>query len=473
MNFQQGLARTRTPAFESYWKAATTPKPWAEPISDSYILATLRYATNTSITTIKYQNSDKPFIVPLWKEVPQAVHDFPPLSMPDESADSDEVRRFLYTILTYRRSEIVKGIPLALSHPVAIISAVKRWHHGGHALNIVTGPDWFTDSFLHEPAADVQWTIARILWDSVSRFLMKKVGWMVYPWLRAPKIKLEIHLVRTYSCHQRKQSLSKRNKKCPKEQNRRVYKSEKSKEHELESRQPLKSRKGEIDDSGERKDSMQPSKRLRPAIFSTFTKLTMAEHVVQKESAVQKSLLFPQVGFKDITNIGYPYRFVTNFEEMAYEDVILSPKSDDAAPAKLYLFERVVRHMMNLSPENRRNSRLRDQEQRIDLKNNAVPSIWNNLGDGLEGAKSGFNSRIRELRHRRQQRHHTCNPWTAIHNALHNVGPKKEASGPSNTGLQQVSASLAEPYAIDVRSTESFWSKRRAFGLPNRFKWRV
>jgi hypothetical protein len=479
MNFQQGLTRKRTPAFESYWKIATAPKAPVELISDAYVLATLQYAMDPNHATINHECSGEPFIIPSWKEVQQSIHDSPPISMPDEHADRDEVRRFLYMILTYRKNEASKGTPLAVSHPVAIIAAVERWHHGGHALNVVTGPDWFTDSFLRGLAADIQMTIGKILWFSVSHFLMKKSGWMVYPWLRTPKVEAEVHLVRAFSRHQRKTSLSDRhrkrlkdaNSKMVKAENSRAHGREKGKEHEVgRSKQPKERESRDAD--LERRDSMQPSWRVRPANLSTFSRLKASEYAVQRERAVQASLPVRNFEGVDVTNTGYPYRYVTNFEAVKDEDEILPALSDDVELVKLTRFERIVEHMMSLRPGNRNGFRPQIQEQQTVPTYDSVPSIWNNLDDGLKSKKSGRNSSIPSSRHRRQNTHQKSNSLTSIRKAFHKVARRQKASDPSATSVQQPLGSLTEPRATNVRPKESFWSKCSSFVLPGSFRRR-
>jgi hypothetical protein len=470
MNFQQGLARTRTPAFESYWKTAMVPKPSVESISDSYILATLQYASTTDFESESYESSGEPFINPSWKDVPKAIHDSPPLFMPDERADRDEVRRFLYMILTYRKCEAFTGTPLAITHPIAIVSAIERWHHGGHALNVVTGPDWFTDSFLHRPAADIRTIVAKILWASVSRFLMKKSGWMVYPWLRNPKVKAEGHLVRAFSRRQHRQPLSERNRKHLKEVKNRVLERETSKGHERERSKQRETENCSEDDQGERKDSMQPSKRSRPAIFSSFSKLRTSEYVFQREKV--QSLPDRALDGVDISNAGYPYRYVTSFEVGENKNAIFPAMSHTAAPAKLVSFEQMVRYMLNLRLGNREKSRPRQQEQLNIPTYVSVPSMRSDQGDGMEGAKSTLNSGIHDSRHQRQHKCTTSNPITSIRNAFHKIARKRILSVPSTKYIEQLSDGVERPHAANVRPKESFWNKRRAFALPDIFRKR-
>jgi hypothetical protein len=528
MNFQQGLTRARSPAFDKFCQHYETlngpappppppPELLAESITNLYILATLEYSMILDDDLVDINGQLVPFILPPYETVRNAVHDSPPASMPDDSANPATVRYFIYRILTLRDSEAIKGIPLACSHPRVIIDTIERWHDGGHALNVATGTRCLVKSFddgIHSTAGVL---VASVLWTQISRIYRKKSSRTVYPRHSTPPVGMDMLLSNhqewlkkgnnTASAEKGPKIPSKRRRKEKvtmhfEENNHRVSKpwertvrrNEKRTEREAVKKMERKSRKSK-EDCKERMDSMQPSPSSSLSRYSLLNRMMAHDQMAGKMSTTQKCQHDDAIGldktrhakqtmrpFRHSEEISTRttadstplFRYVTDLEaedngderwQVLRDDGLdpfLSPLAEADTPTKSITFEQLVENMMGHVASVCDTFRRR-QSQPLTPAYDPVPSMWKNLGDGLKEVGTGVSSGVREFRRRRHDS--ATSIWSGIAKSMPKVVRVRKSSNPP-TEYVSSTHNAESPETVEAYPRKSFWRKRRSFVCP-------
>ncbi|KAF2430356.1 hypothetical protein EJ08DRAFT_679172 [Tothia fuscella] len=102
--------------------------------SESYMLAIQRYASDKHFA---FMVEDCGAFVPPHNlsDIYDAVHDYPPVAVPSPDASVNEVKQFIYRILTWRNCWINHTVvPLAEAHPAVVQQVVNGWYSDGKAL---------------------------------------------------------------------------------------------------------------------------------------------------------------------------------------------------------------------------------------------------------------------------------------------------------------------------------------------------